>query len=399
MLQESSPKTHYRKDIQALRAIAVIAVIIFHLEERWLQSGFLGVDVFFVISGYVVTISLHQKVLNFSFNEVLLFYIRRIKRLFPALYFAIFTGSLLAFLVIPAFEHSHIFKTAFYAILAWSNNYLAFNAFDYFGVQAEFNPFIHTWSLGVEEQFYMIYPFVFYLVFILLKKWQLPLLLLFYIVSFALFFYLTFYKSQQWYYLSLSRFWELVLGLLAYHVDKKQVFNLKSFKPGIWLVIGLTLTFLIPNDSRFNLFVSTILATHITFFLIISLPNDYSRLKEIFSYPVIQLIGNMSYSLYLWHFIIFVLFRWTVGMEGVLLKFIAVSLTFLIAYFSLVVLENPFRKMKKRLGLVLLPLIFCGFVLGFMLSQNHKIVKYWNIDIYKQLPLQMFPHQNPGDRW
>ena len=148
----------YRPDIDALRGIAVLAVFAYHLDERWLPGGFTGVDVFFVISGYVVSGSLLNHQEQPFWQQLGGFYQRRIRRLVPNLLCNIAVTSLAIALLVPPEESRGLFTTAVKALYGWSNNHLALGATDYFGLDAHLNPLSHTWSLGVEEQFYLVFP-------------------------------------------------------------------------------------------------------------------------------------------------------------------------------------------------------------------------------------------------
>ncbi|MFM9088559.1 MAG: acyltransferase family protein, partial [Cyanobium sp.] len=146
----------YRPEIDGLRALAVIAVILNHIQPSLLPSGYLGVDIFFVISGYVITGSLINKEAASIGDQLSSFYVRRIKRLFPALITCIVITAILICLFNP--EPAESLQTGMAALLGGSNLYLFERATDYFASSTQLNVFTHTWSLGVEEQFYFFYP-------------------------------------------------------------------------------------------------------------------------------------------------------------------------------------------------------------------------------------------------
>jgi len=153
----------YRPDIDGLRAVAVIAVIVYHLQHSWIPGGFLGVDIFFVISGYVVTGTILRHPSSSFCDCMASFYVRRIKRIAPNLLFVtIVTGTLVAILIWPIAGYVSTLQTGASAIFGYSNIFLAIQSESYFDDPAkdQQNQFLHTWSLGVEEQFYMIYPIV-----------------------------------------------------------------------------------------------------------------------------------------------------------------------------------------------------------------------------------------------
>ncbi|WP_295476347.1 acyltransferase, partial [Synechococcus sp. UW140] len=155
-MSEAKRRINYRPDIDAMRGIAVLAVFIYHLNEAWLPGGFAGVDIFFVISGYVVTGSLIGHSTETPWQQLSGFYLRRIRRILPNLLASVGVTSLGIALLVPPTETRSLFSDAVKALYGWSNNRFAAKATDYFGLDSNLNPLSHTWSLGVEEQFYLI---------------------------------------------------------------------------------------------------------------------------------------------------------------------------------------------------------------------------------------------------
>jgi peptidoglycan/LPS O-acetylase OafA/YrhL len=157
-IADAYAKSGYRPEIDGLRALAVVAVIVNHFNGNVLPEGYLGVDIFFVISGFVITTSLAERRGN-TFGEFLLgFYVKRIKRLVPALVLCVAISSVLICLVDPSPRFS--LRTGMSSLFGLSNLYLLKHSTDYFADSTELNVFIHTWSLGVEEQFYFLFPFL-----------------------------------------------------------------------------------------------------------------------------------------------------------------------------------------------------------------------------------------------
>ncbi|MBE2404030.1 acyltransferase, partial [Klebsiella pneumoniae] len=146
----------YRPEIDGLRAVAVLSVIIFHLNNRWLPGGFLGVDIFFVISGFLITGIILSEIQNgsFSFRD---FYTRRIKRIYPAFIAAVSLASVIASQIFLYEDFNQMRKTVELSAVFLSNIYLGFQQ-GYFDLSADENPVLHIWSLAVEEQYYLLYP-------------------------------------------------------------------------------------------------------------------------------------------------------------------------------------------------------------------------------------------------
>ncbi|HBZ93769.1 MAG TPA: acyltransferase, partial [Pseudomonas sp.] len=156
-----SPARYYPY-IDGLRALAVLSVLVYHLHGPWLPGGFVGVDVFFVISGFVVSASIASFKGQGLWQFLAYFYARRIRRIFPALIACLLITSLASALFIPSIWLSEVNqRTGIYAFFGLSNFILAQTGRDYFAPTTEFNPYTHTWSLAVEEQFYLVFPFLF----------------------------------------------------------------------------------------------------------------------------------------------------------------------------------------------------------------------------------------------
>ncbi|MGS0523818.1 acyltransferase family protein [Zobellia nedashkovskayae] len=200
--------------IEGMRALAVLAVLINHIEHSWLSGGYLGVDIFFVISGFVITRSLLNRKIDSIGSALKVFYIKRFKRLLPALVFVVVVTMLLIRVVNP--NPRITFFTSITSIFGLSNIFLYITSVDYFGETITLNPLMHTWSLGVEEQFYMIFPILFYLTlrFKNHKKTINVIISIAAILSFLLFAFLFKNKPSLVYYLVPFRFWELGIGCL-----------------------------------------------------------------------------------------------------------------------------------------------------------------------------------------
>ncbi len=306
----------YRKELDGLRALAVIAVIINHFNKDFLQSGYLGVDIFFVISGYVITSSLARRKTNNFFDFLISFYERRIKRLVPALVFYVVILSLVTCLLNPSPKDSLL--TASSSLIGFSNFQLFKTSTDYFAQTTSLNSFTHTWSLGVEEQFYFVYPFIVWfsgfsrntskglnnLFFILLFLTS---------ISFISFIYLYGVNQPAAYFLMPFRFWEISSGCLAYLLIKRNSISYKLAKniPSILILIPIICILMLPISlATYSITAIVIL----TILLIYSLESK-SYLFYLFQSRILTSIGLISYSLYLWHWGILAISRWTIGIH------------------------------------------------------------------------------------
>ncbi len=350
---------HYIKGIDGLRALAVLAVILFHLEPALLPGGFSGVDVFFVISGYVVSASLYRYANTGLINFTTGFYARRILRLFPALLTCLVIVSLVSTLIAgDSWPINASNKNGLYAFFGLGNLSLIWSGDGYFSPRTELNFFAHTWSLGVEEQFYLVFPVAFY-IWVQNQHKKGPIKLLGNGVLVGLFtlslLYSIFETSQHpdnAFYLLPSRFWELASGAWLFQLHTQGKLSAQSKQTNsVILSLGFLLIgfgFVYSNNAAFP-FPWALLSVTGTVLLITGLlfsedqPHFVQRLLES---NVLRQIGKTSYSLYLWHWPIYVLFRWTVGLETYLEIGSAVALTFIFANASYFYIETPIRNAR-----------------------------------------------------
>ncbi len=213
MRVEAASNFAYRPDIDGLRAIAVLSVILFHADMRWARGGFVGVDVFFVISGFLITGILLR---DFNTNRFSLgrFYERRVRRILPAL-FVVLAATLAACAAIMFAGDLRVVARSAVSVIAFAANIMFWRGIDfgditavnYFGRRIHEQPLVHTWSLGVEEQFYLLYPLTLLLVWRIRASWLLPLLIASAVASFALSVWLTPSSPGLAFYLLPTRGW------------------------------------------------------------------------------------------------------------------------------------------------------------------------------------------------
>ena len=341
---KSSITSRYRPEIDGLRAFAVIAVIINHFNKQILPNGYLGVDIFFVISGFVITSSLYQRPSKNFKDFISGFYERRVKRLVPALSIFVLITSFTICLFDP--EPISSLRTGLSSLFGLSNLYLLKQSTDYFAQSTELNVFTHTWSLGVEEQFYILFPFLIWFsgfgrqtkngvrnLFLIVGTLA--------IVSLIGFLYLYPIKQSAAYFLMPTRFWEMASGCLLFIGLQKR----KSIEQYIEKVPPLLVMALIIGIMYLPIFwatTSTLVIVVLTLVLIISLKKGTASYKFFTNYRVVY-IGLISYSLYLWHWGVLSISRWTIGIHWWSLPF-QVALLFGLAISSYQYIETPLRK-------------------------------------------------------
>lgn len=369
----------YRKDIDGLRAIAVIAVIIFHFFPKVIRGGFLGVDVFFVISGFLISgiifKSLDKK--EFTFAD---FYARRIRRILPALITVlIFCLGIGWFILLPS-EYMALGKNIFSSTL-FATNIELYLENGYFDSASHSKPLLNLWSLAVEEQYYLIWP----VILLLIYRFKLNLLFsILFLLSLSLFFaFIT--RETFTFFMPHTRFWELSFGsLLAYvEIYRKQSFDkflrkifsqisqeeLQNFKS----IFGFAILALIMCHGRFS--VLGALVAVFGSFLIISAGEDAWINRKILSNKIMLGIGLISYPLYLWHWPLLVLTKLYKDEVTHLDSFILLLLSFLFAYLTYVFIELKIRYKKTKITPIALLVIFFAIGLfGFSIYQKNGVM-------------------------
>ncbi|MCW2271450.1 acyltransferase family protein [Pseudomonas sp. JUb96] len=331
--------TQLRSDIQGLRAIAVLGVILFHVNKHWLPGGFIGVDVFFVISGFLITQIILRKKEDGTFSFVD-FYMQRVRRIVPAyLMLLIVVTACMAFLLIPRDFNS--FKESVKAALYFNSNGFFAVQNDYFAPAAHELPLLHTWSLAVEMQFYLLLP----LVLVVTPKRLLVPALLFITVSLVAYSeFLLQQNFRQTVYFSLSaRVPEFLLGSLAAIVSARRQLTNRASDVMAWLgAVLVGLSFILVSDGQNFPGLLALPACGGTALL---LTTRYSTLNQLLSLAPLVFLGALSYSLYLWHWPILAAIRYFSGSYeiGAGAGLLFAVLTLACAWLSYRYVEAPFR--------------------------------------------------------
>ena len=365
----------YKPAIDGLRAIAVILVLLFHAQTSLFSGGYIGVDVFFVISGYLITSLIVAEYDHDSFT-ITGFYARRARRILPALFIVAFTTLGLATLVFLPRQLSQLGSSAVAATLFVSNLYFS-RKHDYFLDYTELQPLLHTWSLAVEEQFYILFPVVALIILRSFKRYLSHVLFGCALLSFLISIYLTHADPQAAFYSSAARAWELLLGAwiaVAARADPAPL----PFRPALqWIGLLMILGSAFAYDNFTPFPGCAALLPAVGSALLIAWSDQDSRLVRILSNPVMVWIGLISYPLYLWHWPLLTLSQQLSLRDlhgGEVLVIYAAALILSIATWRLV--ELPIRARKPPFSSRQISVSSVGF--GCLLAASGLVIRATN---------------------
>jgi len=339
-----SNKYNFRWDIQGLRAIAVLFVVVFHINPNLLPGGYLGVDIFFVISGYLILgfiwRDLNQK--NFQLTR---FYSKRFYRLAPALLVMVFVTSVVGYFILLPNEGVTYVESLFSTLFYFSNFYF-YSQSDYFNTAMEFAPLLHTWSLSVEEQFYILFPFILLFIFKIKKESILYILSMIGVLSLILSQLSIYYDQNSFaFFASPTRFFQFIIGgLIAIGLEKniftKTVNDILGF---IGLgIISITVFLFTPHTAMPGI---NALWPSLGVALVLYSGVNAKYTTSLLSNTLFKYIGNASYSIYLWHWPLIVFYKLKIspilsGREEISLFLISIIL----GYLSWKFIEENLRK-------------------------------------------------------
>lgn len=341
----------YRPDIDGLRALSVLAVIFFHLHESYLPGGYAGVDVFFVISGYLISVHLFEQIQNQTFS-IKDFYQRRIKRILPAFYFLIVFTTIAAVLFLLPDDLKRMAKSINEAIFYRANFYFA-KDYDYFAPSTAEVPLLHLWSLAVEEQFYFVFPLLLLALskFLSRAKVLISLVVLFIgslVLAEAQLASTT--TAKMAFFSPFVRSCELLVGALIAGLNYKLPNKLWREICGVLGIIGLVVSFwFLSKLTKFPGLYSMIPCLSAAA-IIISGKNNDTWVAKFLSLRVLTGIGLISYSLYLIHYPLMAITRYATSKEyfSFLSALAILIFSFLLAYLSYKFVEKPFRKKEYK---------------------------------------------------
>jgi peptidoglycan/LPS O-acetylase OafA/YrhL len=368
----------YRPEIDGLRTIAVLSVIIYHAEFSYdegllLPGGFFGVDVFFVISGFLITSLIMSEQYRTGSFSISRFYERRARRLLPALLTVILVSIPFAWKFLLPEQHVDYAKSLIASLLFGSNIYWHDSLLQYGAEAGLFKPFLHTWSLAVEEQYYIIFPLILLAIFKWSKNNTIVILSAGFLLSLEFSNWITPQYSSFSFYMLPSRFWELLAGsilanILHFHPQKENDALLNRTMPVLGLFFIIHSILFIDFNAVHPGYITLLPVLGTVFIIWFSNGNDL--VTKVLSSKLFISIGLVSYSLYLWHYPIFAFLRIDGNFESPGKKVLGIILTFLFSFVSYKLIEKPFRSSRTISNKIFIPVIFS-------LSLSVGIYSYW----------------------
>jgi peptidoglycan/LPS O-acetylase OafA/YrhL len=377
---EHRSPVQYRPEIDGLRAVAVLSVFIFHLQRRWLPGGFVGVDVFFVISGFLITTILRRDcdAGRFSYAK---FYQRRIARLLPAFATVAFTTLAAAYFIYSPQDRASAGANLIATLLSVANIKFIFQG-NYFHLSPDGQPYLHYWSLSVEEQFYLIFPALFLLVILKIKRHTTAALSSLLVVSLLMCIFVTRRNSNYAFFLLPTRAWELLAGAILANIsitrgpDPRRIWKVFSFAGLLLIVISV---FIIRENSGFPGYIAILPTLGAVLFIG---PNGGSDgfTERILSCKPMVIIGRISYSLYLWHWPVFSLLDYQLYQAAPSIRLVLkIGLSLVLTVLCFLFIENPGRRylnlpQKRWLAFTLLVVaLLVGVPLGNWVRKTNYI--------------------------
>ena len=345
--ERRTPPANHRRDIDGLRAFAIVPVVLFHADIAAFSGGYLGVDVFFVISGFLITSLIASEIANGRFSYVS-FWERRARRLLPAMFLVIAATAFVAYWILMPAELDEFGRSVMSIILLSSNVYF-WQHWGYFDTSTQTMPLLHTWSLAVEEQFYLLFPAVLIAVSRLQRLHPVAIVIMIGVASLTISAWWVHAYPDAAYYLLPSRAWELMLGAALALLRPSRGVSYSPLITDVLLSIGLCLVlipvFLYDAYTPFPGFAALVPCSGTA--LVIWFGDQRSRVGQLLTNRPTVFIGELSYSLYLWHWPLIVfatMLRRHHGSLTATQTLVVLTATFMCAWLSFVLIENPIRR-------------------------------------------------------
>lgn len=367
---------NFRNDIQGLRALAVIFVVVFHIQHLWLPGGYIGVDVFFVISGFLISKALIKQIDNQSFSY-LEFILGRVKRIVPAYFVMLLLCTFLAmFVLIPSDAETFLYQLR--RTIIFTSNQIFASGEDYFGAKSYENSLLHTWSLSIEMQFYVILPLIIMFLPKSIYKWLLGL------GALAILVYTQYQidnlnNKSAMYFSVVARSAEFIIGIaINFFPSSKSLTERYKSLIGMLALLALGVSCIFINENSDFPGLLALPACLATAFLIWL---EDSKINKILGNKSLAFVGKISYSLYLWHWPILALYRYyqnryDLTIIEVAVLFVVMMILSIMSYYWV---EEPFRKTKK-MKFYLSFGILCGLLVAswfFAFSYNQKTQTFY----------------------
>jgi peptidoglycan/LPS O-acetylase OafA/YrhL len=379
-MKTESSSLSYRPEIDGLRALAVVPVVLFHMGVPFLSGGYAGVDVFFVISGYLISLIIIKESYNskFSYKN---FWLRRVRRIMPALLVMVIVTSIVGSFLLYGPDVTNLGRQGLASVFSYANIEFLISAGSYWGVDAKSSPLLHTWSLSVEEQFYLFFPAFLILLLARLKSSAVSILSLICILSFLLFVYGVYSHPSATFYLLPMRAWELgagsLLALLTYHRPFSFKYNNVFAIVGVLAVISSYFLIGDENNLSYYLIIPVVGAV----LIIATSANSNSLVHKFLASRMMVLVGLASYSIYLWHWPILTLLKAGLPLlDSYHIALYSIPLIVLFSALSYLYVEKRMRDKNQSIFYILL-LFLVSLIFSFTLLNKHLTE---NVSMYSQ---------------
>jgi len=358
----------YRPDIDGLRTLAVLMVILYHVGVQGISGGFVGVDVFFVISGYLITGIIYPKLQNdtFSYQD---FYLRRIKRIYPTLLLVVAVTFIASYFFMMQTDFKEFINSSLASLLSLSNFFFMFNTGGYFDQSTDNLPLLHTWSLSVEEQFYILWPIILTLAFRFKKGTAIFIVSLLLSIGYSQ--YLTYTNPSFAYYMIPSRAFELLIGGIC-SIYLKNIFTslkIRSILASAGIIIIIISSLTLSKHSNFPGLNALPVCLGTAMIIIAGNGNIYPSVNKILSLKPVVYLGKISYAAYLWHWPLIAFYNYRGISLTPLNQSVIIFVTFLLSILTFHLIENKTRYLnltfhKAALLFFVLPvMIFSGITI------------------------------------